>query len=258
MDSNLNKLEKDLEKLVNNGNELFNAFFKEQEDEKVQKKVEKAKKFYQGYQKWFSEALEVIRQILPNRVVEFESLYNQDKKKVLSGITYGVQDWLLGRRSGVNKYTGEKVFDDYAAALMKFQNQVQILESAKLRFQSTLFDIQQIVRADLFDSELDGAKELLKNGFFRGAGVMAGVVLEKHLAQVCISHSISIRSKKPTITNYNDTLKNNNVIDIPNWRFIQRLGDLRNLCGHKKQRDPKKEEIDELIEGVSRITKTIY
>lgn len=258
MDSNLNKLEKDLEKLLKTGDELLSDFSKEGEDKGGVKKGEKTSRFFSGYQKWFSEALEVVRQILPNRIIEFEILYSQDKRKGLNNLTFGVQDWLLGRRSGVNRFTGEKVFDDFAAAVMKFQSQVQILESAKARFKSTLFDIQQIVRADVFDSELDGAKELLKNGFLRGAGVMAGVVLEKHLAQVCVSHSIPIRSKQPTVATYNDALKNNNVIDIPKWRFIQRLGDLRNLCGHNKQREPKKEEVDELIEGVGKVTKTIF
>ena len=258
MDSNLSKLEKDLEKLVKTGNELLSNFLEVGEDKGGAKKSKKASKFFSGYQEWFSEALEVIRQILPNRIVEFETLYSQDKRKGLNNLTYGVQDWLLGRRAGVNTLTGEKVFDDFAAAVMKFQSQVQILESAKARFKSTLFDIQQIVRADLFDSELDGAKELLKNGFLRGAGAIAGVVLEKHLAQVCASHSIPIRSKQPTIATYNDALKNNDVIDIPKWRFIQRLGDLRNLCGHNKLREPKKEEVGELIEGVGKITKTIF
>lgn len=258
MDSNLSKLKKDLEKLVKTGNELLSDFLEVGEDKGGTKKSKKASKFFSGYQEWFSEALEVVRQILPNRIVEFETLYSQDKRKELNNLTYGVQDWLLGRRSGVNDLTGKKVFDDFAAAVMKFQNQVQILESAKVRFKSTLFDIQQIVRADLFDSELDAAKELLKNGFLRGAGATAGVVLEKHLEQVCFSHNIIIKSKHPTIMTYNDALKNKNILDVPTWRFIQRLGDLRNLCDHSKDTEPKKEEVHELIEGIGKVTKTVF
>jgi hypothetical protein len=45
---------------------------------------------------------------------------------------------------------------------------------------------------------------------------------------------------------------------MPTWRFIQHLADLRNLCDHKKKRDPKTEDIDELIEGVEKITKTLF
>jgi hypothetical protein len=38
--------------------------------------------------------------------------------------------------------------------------------------------------ASLFDSELDAALELGHKGFSPAAGAMAGVVLEKHLAEV--------------------------------------------------------------------------
>ena len=40
--------------------------------------------------------------------------------------------------------------------------------------------------------------------------------------------------------------------------MIQRLGDLRNLCDHNKQREPIKEDVYELINGVEKVTKTIY
>ncbi len=256
MVSNLNKLEREIGELIKTGDNLLIDFFEEGKEKKTKNKSHV--RFSSGYQEWYSKALEIIRQILPNRIIEFERLYNEDKRKGIDSSTYGIQDWLLGRRSPVNDFTLKKRFDDFAAAVMKFQNQLRILESAHARFNSTIFDIQQIVRADLFDSELDAAKELLKNGFLRGAGAMAGVVLEKHLEQVCISHNVPIKSKNPTITIYNDTLKNNNVIDIPKWRFIQRLGDLRNFCDHNKEREPKKTEVEELIEGIEKITKTIF
>ena len=61
--------------------------------------------------------------------------------------------------------------------------------------------------ADLFDSELDAAEALAKKKFLRGAGAMAGVVLEKHLRQVCSNHSVKISKKAPTINDLNDLLK---------------------------------------------------
>jgi hypothetical protein len=135
---------------------------------------------------------------------------------------------------------------------------VKILKSAKRRFESTLFDIKQLVQADLFDSELEAANELKKKGFLRGAGAIAGVVLEMHLAQVCDNHNVKITKKTPSISDYNDKLKENGTYDTPTWRKIQHLGDLRNLCDHKKKKEPKPEDIDELIEGVEKITKTLF
>lgn len=120
-----------------------------------------------------------------------------------------------------------------------------------------MFDIKQLVQADLFDSELEAAKELNKKGFIRGAGAVAGVVLENHLSQICENHKIKV-IKKPRINDLNQLLKDNNVIEIHDWRFIQHLADLRNLCDHSKKREPKKEEVEDLINGTEKITKTIF
>jgi hypothetical protein len=55
------------------------------------------------------------------------------------------------------------------------------------------------MQADLFDSELDEAKELAKNKFTRAAGVLAGVVLERHLGQICQDHSIKLKKREPSL-----------------------------------------------------------
>lgn len=249
MASNLEKYKNDLKKLVENGKVLLSD---------LTKKKDKANTFHSGYQKWYSEAQEVVRQILPNRFGEFNQLYYEEKRKSIDSSTYTIKDWILGIRASVNEFTGEKRFEDFGAAVMRFQNQLSILESAETRFDSSLFEIKQLVQADLFDSELDAARELNKKSFARGAGAVAGVVLEGHLSQACENHKIKVSKKKPTINDYNQLLKDNNVIEIHDWRFIQHLADLRNLCDHDKKREPKKEEIEELINGVEKITKTIF
>jgi hypothetical protein len=249
MFSNLEKYKQDLKRLTNEGDKLLSD---------LRKNKNKASAFHSGYQKWYSEAQEVIKQILPNRYDEFNQLYNETKRKSIDSSTYTIRDWLLGIRASVNEFTKEKRFEDFGAVVMRFQNQLSILKSAESRFESSLFDIKQLVQADLFNSELDAARELNKKGFMRGAGAIAGVVLEKHLSQVCENHKLKVTKKNPTINDFNQLLKDNDVIDIPTWRFIQRLADLRNLCDHDKKREPKKEEIEELINGVEKITKTVF
>lgn len=114
------------------------------------------------------------------------------------------------------------------------------------------------MQADLFDSELEVARELNKKGFARGAGAVAGVVLEKHLSEVCDNHNVKILKKNPTINDYNQSIKDADIIEVKDWRFIQRLADLRNLCDHDKKVEPKQEDIEELIMGVEKISKTIF
>ena len=87
---------------------------------------------------------------------------------------------------------------------------------------------------------------------------MVGVVLEKHLEQVAKNHNLSLRKKHPTISIWNDFLKEKDVYPVPTWRGIQRLGDLRNLCDHNKDKDPTKDELEELISGVEKATKTLF
>ena len=182
----------------------------------------------------------------------------EGKRREISSSTYHIQDWLNGVRAGTNRYTSEKHYDDFAIVSMPFMTQLGILQAVEKRFESSLFDIKQLVQADLFDSELDSSRELAKHGFLRAAGAIAGVVLEKHLGQVAINHSITTRKQHPTISDFNDLLKNDGVLDIPTWRGIQRLGDLRNLCDHNRQREPTPNEVAELIDGVAKVSKTLF
>jgi len=268
MISNLNKYKKDLDRLILNGGMLLNAIQYEnlpEEFEKQVKKVLKGKKynefveklpsFREEYQSWYSEALALIKFLLPDRYNDFIRLYEKPKnRKKVSYVNYTIEDCLQGLV--ITKLGKTVVGSD--AAIPLFQQQLNIVKSAKGRFESSLFDIQQMARADLFDSEMDKANELLKNGFLRAAGVVAGVVLEKHLSQVCLNHNIKIKKKNPHISDLNDELKRKNVVDVPNWRFIQRLGDLRNLCMHNKEREPTRDEVEELLKGVEKVIKTLF
>lgn len=265
--TNLDKYKKDLATLIELGQDMYlDLTFRamEKQGKKLDKKHQEVKDkvagaFESKYQKWYTEAFAIIKQLLPDRLGEFEVFYKADsKRKSVDATTYKIQDWLMGLRATPNKYSGEMPFDDFAAVIMRFAVQLEILKSLSSRFESSLFDIRQLVQADLFDSEIDAARELHKNGFLRAAGVVAGVVLEFHLSQVCMNHGLTLKKKDPSIADFNDLLKSSNALDIPQWRFIQRLGDLRNICGHKKHREPTSEEIAELINGTEKITKTLY
>ena len=150
------------------------------------------------------------------------------------------------------------MFDTKAAFMMKFQQQIAILQSAYSRIDSILSNITSVLRAELFDNEIEKARELLRVGYLRASGTMASVVLESHLSQVCKNHNITLTKKAPHISDYNDALKNNSIYDTPTWRLIQRYNDIRILCCHSKDREPKKEEVSELIDGVEKSIKTIF
>jgi len=225
-----------------------------------QKKKAKSlhRKFEREYQNWYTESSSVIRQLLPSRLAEFESLYKGDgKRRGIDGSSYTIQDWLNGVRAA-ESLTQNKTFNDSACVTNRFNNQTNILGSAAARLESSLFDIKQLVQADLFDSELDAARGLVKHGFGRGAGAIAGVVLERHLNDVATNHKIVISKKRPTINDYNEALKAGDVVDIPTFRSIQWLADIRNLCDHSSTREPSTDEINGLINGVDKVSKTVF
>jgi hypothetical protein len=266
MTTNLSRYKADLEKLIKLGDSMdldltlrymLDEGKLDQEKKKVAEKLKGT--FESNYQRWYTESHALIRQLIPDRLAEFEQLYKGDgKRRETNSSTYQIQDWLNGVRAGVNAYTEEKYYNDFAIVSMRFRTQLDILKAVQSRFESSLFDIRQLVRADLFDSELEAARELAKCGFLRAAGAVAGVVLEKHLGQVALNHNISSRKQHPSISDFNDLLKSGGVLDVPAWRNIQRLGDLRNLCDHNKHRDPSAEEIAELIDGTDKIIKTLF
>jgi hypothetical protein len=274
--SNLSTYKKDLENLMLKGYCLKDAFHfeilgREKFLEKLrinipnkkeqEKFIAKLPKFNEKYQEWYSEAKVIIKLILPDRLEDFVKYYEVSSKrknmKDIDGTNYVITDALNGleiHRADYDKtLIAGKIY-----AFPKFEQQLAILKSINQRFESSLFDIKQLLKADLFDSELEASKHLNKNRFARAAGALAGVVLESHLSQVCQNHSLTITKRDPSISDYYTILYNNQVIDIQTFRKIQYLADIRNNCDHKKRQEPTKEDIDELIVGVEKIIKNLF
>ena len=269
MPSNLDRYKKDLDALIARGKKLnlaiqaesrpeeFAAALKKQLGDKVKDFVASLPSFSEGYQAWYSEAKVLIRQLLPDRLADFVRYYEKPKsRKEITSDNYKIEDYLQGL-SVTRGWEKEKVVGP-EAAIPQFRQQLGILESVKVRFESSLFDIRQLVQADFFDSELDAATELAKNKFTRAAGALAGVVLEKHLSQVCNNHAIKITKKSPGIGDLNNALKEAGVLDVAQWRFVQHLADIRNLCDHSKEAEPTLAQVDDLIAGVTKIAKTLF
>ena len=239
-------IKKELTKLIDEGKDIHDTVLKE--------KTRSVSILFR-YQSWYTKSLNVIKQVIPERYQEFQGYYEIGNTGELNRYNYRIVHYLLGhyyRTGGGSFRNGRDLF------LKNLANQVTILASTQDKIDSILTDIKGILQFELFDNELEAAEELLRNGYSRPAGALAGVTLETHLSKVVENHNLKITKTNPSISDYNDGLKKNNVYDIPDWRFIQRLGDIRNLCDHKRTRDPKKEEIRELIDGVKKVIKTIF
>jgi hypothetical protein len=119
-------------------------------------------------------------------------------------------------------------------------------------------DLTAVLQADLFDSEIEAAGALAKNGYLRASGAICGVVIEKHLTHIKGVHNFKITKKNPGISDLAQLLRTSGVITLAQERFIQSLADTRNLCSHAKGREPTKDEISELVEGTGKVLKTVF
>lgn len=267
--SNLDRYKKDLDSLLNKGQLLlwaiqkecvpdaFTKAFKQEYKDKGDRLLKSIPPFADSYQAWYSEAKLLIKQLLPDRLSDFAGHYERPKsRKNVTYENYKIEDYLQGLHV-TQGWQKEKIVGP-EAAIPQFRQQVAIVMSVRARFESSLFDIRQLVQADLFESDLDAAEELAKQKFTRASGALSGVILERHLAQVCENHAIKLAKKAPAISDLNNSLKEANIVDIPQWRFIQHLADIRNLCDHNKKKEPTVDQVDDLVAGVRKVIKTLF
>lgn len=239
------KIKKELEILISDGQAILNKFLNK----------DKELNFYFSYQTWYTSALKVVHLLALDRYSEFRSYYEIDpKRKDLGYGNYVIQDYLKDITPNQYKYPN---FDSHGQAAKNFFNQWTILQSLVVRIDDVLSNISEIIYIEFQESELKTAQELLKIST-RAAGSLAGVILETYLQKIIIKHNLAISKKHPTIADMNEPLKNHNIIDLTTWRKISYLGDIRNLCSHKKDTEPTKEQVQELIDGVNWAIKNIF
>lgn len=206
------------------------------------------------YQRWDTQSLKIVQTLGQEKYDEFVNYFsNNPNRKLLEA---SIQDYVRGMGEAKGPYTEELPFDPQERARLRFLNQLQVLDELSYRVETVLADVEDHLFAELQDKELEAANALKKISL-RAAGALAGVVLERHLQRVAANHSITIPKEEATIRDLNDPLKLNKAYDFATWREIQRLGDLRNLCSHERNGKPTKEQVDDLITGVSSIIKSV-
>lgn len=157
METNLTKYKKDIEALIEKGFSLYKGLYYELRNElksefkklSEEQKTEFAKhSFKDKYNEWYNEALAVIKQLAPERLEDFKSYYKIEKRKELTYETYTVSDYMIG----LIKTRMNEVIVSTTSVIHKFEQQYYIVKSLRNRFESSLYDIKQLLQADVFDS----------------------------------------------------------------------------------------------------------
>ena len=206
-----------------------------------------------GYQSWYSRALPLVRQLLPDRYAEFRDLYRPEHRDTVDAITYGIGDYLTGVPAAPGN-DGRPPFDAKVVFGQKLGSQIAILRSAGERLDAVVADVEALLQANLFDSELAAGEELVERGHPRAAAAVAGVVLREHLTSVAAAHGAGPIDAAAGIGALNEALRAAGVYDVPEWRRLQRLDDLHDHCLSRAERAPT----IELLQGVQRAVRTIF
>jgi hypothetical protein len=86
--------------------------------------VKKLPYFKTNYEKWYSECLVLIRQIIPDMIAVFTKQYEKMKnRKALSYESYVIEDYMIGLKAK----RGDEVIVDASAAIPKLIVQTSIL-----------------------------------------------------------------------------------------------------------------------------------
>lgn len=109
------------------------------------------------------------------------------------------------------------------------KSQKAVFDAAREDFEGGyLTSLRNLVQAEMFDSELDQARELLGGGYVSAAAVIAGVVLETTLRQMCTDVGISVGK----LDKMNAELAKAGCYNLLMQKRITALADIRNSAAH--------------------------
>lgn len=109
-----------------------------------------------------------------------------------------------------------------------------------------LTSIKNLIQADVFDSELEQAQELLSSGYSLAAAVIAGVVLETTLRDLCYQNSLPIGK----LDKMNSDLAKAGIYNKLQQKRITALADIRNSAAHGKPEDFSDDDVTIMIRGI--------
>jgi hypothetical protein len=219
----------------------------------VQTKGNKLSEFGPRYETWYARAVKLVELLGPDRLEEFVGHYRIDpSRQAVSAATFVIQDLI----DGGAEQAGGKQWDASRVALARIFGQFQILTAIAERADSVLSDLGDRVLADLLGEELRTAGKLVKVNR-RSAGVLAGLVLEKHLLKMGRSRKIPEVEKGLALSDCNDLFKDKGIYKVTTWKEIQSLAEIYNACAEQRISTPSEQQVIKLVEGVGAILKSV-
>tara|TARA_B100001094_G_scaffold312781_1_gene349820 strand:+ start:1220 stop:1876 length:657 start_codon:yes stop_codon:yes gene_type:complete len=122
-----------------------------------------------------------------------------------------------------------------------------VLDALQADFEAGyLTSLKYLVQADVFESELEQAEELLRNDYKLAAAVVAGVVLETALRDLCQDNNIDIGS----LNKMNQDLAKAEIYNKLQQKRITALADIRNNAAHGKPDEFSSDDVKNMIREI--------
>lgn len=107
---------------------------------------------------------------------------------------------------------------------------------------------RSLIQAQVFDSELEQAQALLDAGYKSPSAVVAGVVLETSLRELCDRHSIP----HGKLDKMNADLAKEGVFNKLQQKRITAIADVRNSAAHGKPDEFSEADVSDMIRDITR------
>lgn len=149
-----------------------------------------------------------------------------------------------------NEEMKERQIPNYHNTLLRLE---AVFRATKEDFEGGyLNSLRNLVQAEVFTSELNQAEELLKSGYATAAAVIAGVVLETTLRDLCTTHSL----KTGPLNRMNDDLTKAGAYNSLQQKRILALAAIRNSAAHGKPEEFTAADVRGMIDDVERFLTT--
>jgi hypothetical protein len=135
----------------------------------------------------------------------------------------------------------------------RFQRMRAVLAAASDDYKGGfLIAIKNLIQAEVFDSELEQAEELLDNGYKLAAAVIAGVVLETTLRDLCSREGIP----HGKLDKMNADLTKAGLYNKLQQKRITALADIRNSAAHGKPEEFSEQDVTNMIRDIETFVAT--
>jgi Domain of unknown function (DUF4145) len=147
------------------------------------------------------------------------------------------------------KHFEEATHGSYSTSWDILERMGTVFLAAKEDFEGGyLSSVRSLVQAEVFESELEQATELLSSGYRLPAAVVAGIVLETTLRELCTQHNIP----HGKLDKMNADLVKANVYGANMAKRITALAAIRNSAAHGKPDEFTEGDVKSMIDDVER------